>query len=204
MTVKIEFKRRNLIIAIGIILLIVGVLCFYGASRINWDYVTTYNDNMNSQIIHPVGNLSIVQVYWSGNFSQFGYPEWGFSYEYYVRGVGMQPNDVITVNLNTPLGFNKTIYMVFVTEHLSILASAQRFGTLTYQSSGWLYGYVCLVSPTSLVPKDVQNMIVTTQLNHYETPHWFLFGLGVVAVSCAFALEVISTRPNKEKPKLGV
>jgi hypothetical protein len=33
MTVKIEFKRKNLIIAIGILLLIVGVLCFYGARK---------------------------------------------------------------------------------------------------------------------------------------------------------------------------
>lgn len=166
-------KLRKGFLVVGIVLLVMGFFFFYGASRVNWDYVTTHNDS-----------ISLTPPLWSGNFSQFGYPQWGFSYEYYVYSVIMEPNDVITVNLNTLI--TGTIHIVITTwEGEEILTSANEREPLTFTTPSSLLVYVNIVSQNILVSQNVQNVIVTTQLNHYETPQWAFFGVGVVLSSLA-------------------
>lgn len=168
-------RLRKGFLVIGIVLLILGFSFFYWASRVNWHYVTTYNDKMN--LAYP-------------SYAQ-NYPQFGYSYEYYAKpygGVIMQPNDVLIVSYQSyPFSpqANGTFQIVLWEKGLT------NDSMLDHVQSDWI-GYQNeqpneILVDVVFVAQNIQNVTLssTTILNHYETPQWVYFGIGVVLSSLA-------------------
>jgi hypothetical protein len=162
-------RLRKGFLVVGIVLLILGFFFFYLASSVGYDYVTTYNNEIN--LAYPSSQ----------------YPQSG-AYEYYVRNVIMQPNDALTVSYPV---FNGTLQIVLVEQvsdiNNTVLAvsgypSSERF--VYYKNEPQFNGIVVNVY---LVAQNIQNVTLSTTmtLNHYETPQWIYFGAGVVLSSLA-------------------
>jgi hypothetical protein len=161
---------RKAFLIIGIVLLISGFCFFYWASRVNWDYVTTYNDKVN--LAYPS---------YSSEHPQFG------AYEYYARYVIMQPNDVLEVSYPEDIQINGTLNIVLVGLNNNTVLAPSGYPF----SHGFVY-YKNeqpneLVVDVYLIAQKIQNVTVssTTTLNHYETPQWVCFSVGVVLSSLA-------------------
>ena len=129
------------------------------------------------------------------------YANWGYSYQYYVTSVTMQPGDVLTVWSPESVQINETVHVViwepnpFLTINESILTYSDSV-FLTFENSK-PYDYLSV--DVYLVAQNVQNVTlsVTTTLNHYETPQWVYFGIGVALSSLA----VVSIAESLTQPK---
>lgn len=162
-----RFRKGFLII--GIVLLILGLFFFYVASRVNWDYVTTYNDVV--QLAYPT---------FASNYSGLGY-----SYEYFVRYVIVQHDDYLTVSYLEPNHVNGTVHIIMWQ------ASMRYENALGYNDDGFAYftnnqsNYILV--EVGLMTQYVQNATIsmTTILNHYEKPQLVYFGVGAVLSSLA-------------------
>jgi hypothetical protein len=165
-------KLREDYLIVGIVLLILGFFCFYGASRINWDYVTTYNDGVN--LANP--------------YSISEYPQFG-ACEYSAKTLVMQSNDFLTVSYPEDTQINGTIRIVLLRRYslsVTVLASSGypfADAYVYYKSDQPIDFFVDVV----LFAQNIQNVTLSTTmtLNHYETPHWGFFGAGVFLSSLA-------------------
>lgn len=167
-----QSKLRKEFLVVGMVLLILGFFFFYWASRVNWGYVTTHDDAVN--LFYPS------RIYQD--------PQWGQSYEYYVRRLDIQPNDYFTVSYpeSQYSQIGGTIRIVL----RGITADANET-TLTFNGFFMYYTnnppYDFPFFDVYLVASNVQNVTVslTTELDHYETPQWAFFGIGIVFSSLA-------------------
>jgi len=160
------------------VLLILGFFFFYWASRVDWHYVTVYNDEAN--LAYPSRSSE-----YPPEFPQFG------AYEYYAREVDMQPNDVLTVSYPENIQINGTLKILVVLFSEPplvnpVLASSgypYREGFVYYRNNMATNGFVGVY----LIAQNVQNVTLssTTTLSHYGTPQWVYFGIGVVLSSLA-------------------
>jgi hypothetical protein len=168
-------------LVVGIVLLILSFSFFYWASRANWDYVTVHSDTVNLAD----------STYLDDFFSSYGYPQWGNCYDYFVRGgIIMQLNDIIRVSFPES-GLNGTVHLVLMKSFL--WGNTGNYSAVAYSDSGTLVftnnqPYVYHESfDIRLAFENRQNatITVTTQLNHYETPQWVYFGVGILFSSLA-------------------
>jgi hypothetical protein len=186
MTVKIEFKRKNLIIAIGILLLIVGVLLFLFATQINWDYTTTYNGTVDFR-------QSIAVQQDKFNFSGYG-STWFYDYPAIPQVMIMHEGDVLDMTITNET-FNTLTYAYLTPQNsYKVLAFSEYNSPIE-----WTAPTDMNLMPSIAVQNRTVAISASVVLHHYATPNWLLFGLGVVSVSGAFVLAVISTRQRQEK-----
>jgi hypothetical protein len=176
-------RLRKDFLVVGIVFLVMGFFFFYWASRSNWDYVTTHNDAVN--LYYP-----------SRSYHD---PQWGQSYEYYVRRLDIQPNDYFTVNYPesqySQIGGTIRIVLRGITADANETTLAFYNGFFLYYTNNPPYDFP--FADVYLVASNIQNVTIslTTELNHYETPNWALFGIGVVLSSLA----VISISKSKKE-----
>jgi len=161
-------KLRESFLIVGIVLWIVlltfSFISFYAASRANWDYVATNNDEVN--LAYPAYGSE--------------YPQLG-AWEYYVRGVFMQPNDLLTVSAEQ-IQINGTFELAIMgLPNGTLLASSSRFAFYQNDQGNAISVNVCVIA------QNMQNVTLSTltTLNHYETPQWVYFGVGVALSSLA-------------------
>lgn len=165
-------RPRKGFLVIGIVLLLSSFFFFYWASRLDSDYVTFYDDEVN--LAHSMNRI-------------IDYPQFGYSYEYYPKpydGVIMQPNDVLTVSCSNDTQINGTFNIVLWERELTndtLLTYASTFVSYKNEQPNEILVVVYLYA------QNVQNVTLstTTTLNHYETPQWGCFGAGVVLSSLA-------------------
>jgi len=161
-------------LAVGMVLLISSFLFFYWASRVNWDYVTTWN-----------GEVDLAHPWHVRNYSQFGYL-CEYPSPLPAGGVIMQSNDVLTASC---LGWPE----VNISGGFNIALWEKGLYNDTLLDIGFNFAYYKNEQPNEilvdvvLVAQIVQNVTVptTTTLNHYETPQWVYFGVGIVLSSLA-------------------
>lgn len=168
-------KLKKGFLIVGVVLLIMGFFFFYWASRVSWDYVTTYPDDVNLLI------------------SSAGYSyEFGSSREYPVKPYSliMQPDDFLTVSYPLSTFTNGTVCIV-IWETSPASQVLDYSPAHAYSAAGWL-GFKNdqsseIVVSLNLAISNEQNVTVsvTTSLHHYERPHWILFAVGVVLSSLA-------------------
>jgi hypothetical protein len=159
-------RLRKGFLVVGLVLLILSFFFFYGASRVNWDYVTTHNDVVN-----------LASPSYSSEYPQFG------AWEYWVRDVIMQPNDFLTVSYPEDVQISAR-EIVLVGRNASgntLLASGYAEADYTNKQPSEIIVQVCLIA------QNTQNVTFssTTTLNHYEAPQWGYFAIGVVLSSLA-------------------
>jgi hypothetical protein len=164
-----NLSRRGFLV-VGLVLLILSFFFFYWASRVNWDYVSTYEETVN-----------------------VGYPTYVNNYDDYVYPVNlptieMQSGDYLTVECSQ-----------FAPEKSSFIILFERtpFGMVTPTEVGIYPDFLSYTNldTTEVMSVDIgipsnQNVTSTTvsvtlNLNHYETPQWAYFGIGVVLCSLA-------------------
>jgi hypothetical protein len=179
-------RLRKSLLILGIAYLVLGFFFFYWASRVDWDYVSTYNDKVN--LAYP---------------SPSEYPQFG-AYEYYVRNVVMQPNDFLEVLYLENIRFNGTLMTVLVglngSGNNTVLTSSGYAGEAFFAGVAYRNGQPNEIGVTVyLIAQNTQNVTLsgTTMLNHYETPQWGYFGIGVALSSLA----VVSTVESLNQPK---
>jgi hypothetical protein len=155
---------RKSFLIIGIVLLVLGFFFFYLASRVNWDYMTTYKETVD------VGGPALVSDYGFGKC----YP-----YPVDTPTLEMQPNDLLTVQYSY---INETVYIVLF-ENPPSNTTVLNYGTglmwYTSHQNNLVRVILYLAIP---VNQNIQNatLSTTTTLNHFETPQWNFFGFGVV------------------------
>jgi len=173
-------RFRKDFLVIGIVLLVLGFFFFYVASSVGYDYVTTYNNEVN--LAYPSD---------SSEYSQLG------AYEYRAAVVIMQSNDVLTVSYPENSQTNGKLQIVLVEAAVNINGTVLAVSGYTSY-----YGFIYYKNEPSnngtdvngiavdvyLVSQSVQNLTLptTTTLNHYETPQWLYFSIGIVL--CLLAL----------------
>jgi hypothetical protein len=170
-------KLSKVLLAIGIILLVSSFFCFYLSSRFNWDYVTTQEKTVNIGYPSTIKNYGFGDsyVYWvpfSSHLSGFGV------------GIGIQHNDYLTVKCSS-VDSQQTVYAVLVDFEVVKYDKAFSYGlgSLTYTSPSdyeWAGIYLAIPSNQSTTNTTVA---VSFTFNHYETPQWGYFGVGVVLSS---------------------
>jgi len=161
-------------LAVGMVLLISSFLFFYWASRVNWDYVTTWN-----------GEVDLAHPWHVRNYSQFGYL-CEYPSPLPAGGVIMQSNDVLTascpgwpeVNIN-----GEFIIVLWQRGLANDIVLTIAYDSIYYKNEQPNVILVYVVPAA----QERQNVTVpiTMTLNHYETPQWALFGVGVVLSSLA-------------------
>ena len=160
--------------------MVLGFFFFYVASSVGYDYVTTYNNEVN--LAYPSD---------SSEYSQLG------AYEYRAAVVIMQSNDVLTVSYPENSQTNGKLQIVLVEAAVNINGTVLAVSGYTSY-----YGFIYYKNEPSnngtdvngiavdvyLVSQSVQNLTLptTTTLNHYETPQWLYFSIGIVL--CLLAL----------------
>jgi hypothetical protein len=160
-----SLRLRKDFLVVGLILLLSSFFFFYWASRVDWDYVKTYNDTVNLLLptwsnVHPA--------------------------EYYVRDVTMQPNDLITVSYPESTEVKGAIQIVLLSpDNYSVILASSDNGFLSFTNQQ--PAFLSLSFLVCLIVQYIQNatLTITTELNHYETPHWIYFGTGMVLSSLA-------------------
>jgi hypothetical protein len=161
------------------VILVVGFLLFYTASRTNWSYVTAYDETAHfpSSVMYP-------------------FP-FGLAQDYPISPHGtilMQSNDVLSVSLfptsPPPLldPFLRAIYVVLFEGNRIISYGMGGLGFANNSTNSIAVSIHLAENGTGTIPVGIT-------LNHYEAPNWFWFGLGVAAISGAAALAIVSTRP---------
>jgi hypothetical protein len=185
-----QSKLRKGFLVVGMVLLILGFFFFYWASRVNWDYVTTYKETVD------VGSPTIVSNYGFGN-----------CYEYSVHSpiTRMQSSDYLTVEYSSYEVPNPLyIYIVLFdeTNPSNITALSHQYAILTYanhDSSKLVSVSLAIPSNDSSGPIPVR---LTLNLHHDETPQWAYFGIGVVLCSLAIIPIFKSKRQAEIKSSL--
>ena len=163
-------KLRKGFLIVGIVLLIVGFFFFYLASRIDWNYVSR---NQNTVTL-------------DSPISQYKY-DFGEAWEYYgAPSVSMHNNELLTVEINGSV----RIVLWDVSSDLSprVLITVGYGSFAAFRNSeDWRLVRIYLVIPTTENLTSIlgKTFSVTTTLNHYETPQWVAFGIGVVLSSLA-------------------
>jgi len=160
-------KLSKAFLIVGIALLLSSFFLFYLASRINFDFSTTYTDTVN---LREAG--SGIYPYDFGSLQHFPFRP----------TILMEADDYLIVSYDTPP--NGTVYIVLwhYTSHPTVLkyTSSWSFGFLDYKASEQTLVKIYLASqnPDNAIPTRVV-------LHHYERPQWVLFGIGVVTASLA-------------------
>jgi len=186
MTMEIESKHR-ILFAVGMVMLVVGFLLFFTASRINWNYVTTYDETIHfsSSIVYP-------------------FP-FGLLQDYPISPHGtvlMQSNDVLSVSA-FPIYNSTSLLLPFLRGIYIVLFEGDRIMSYRQGSLGFVNNSTNSITVSvHLAENGTDTVSVGITLNHYETPNWLWFGLGVTAVSGAFMLAIVSTRPTQEKASM--
>jgi hypothetical protein len=163
-------KLRKGFLSVGIVLLIMGFFFFYCASRIDYDYVTQ----------------SINTVTLDSPISTYRY-DFGEAREFYgAPSVLMHENDLLIVENNRSI--RTVLWDVSYGTTEKVLTYSEH-GSLAYfkNNQDWRQVRIYLTVPTTenLTSIQTKTVSVTTTLNHYERPHWILFGIGVVLSSLA-------------------
>jgi hypothetical protein len=162
-------QLRKSFLIFGIALLVLGFFFFYWSIRVNWDYVTTYNNE--TSLAHS--------GFSPGNLPQFG------AYQYYAGYVVMQPNDALTVSYPENIQINGTLMTVLVDELTdNVLASS------TYPLSNGFVDYkneqpTFVTVEVYLIAQNTQNVTIstTTTLNHFTQPQLIYFGVSAILLS---------------------
>ena len=177
-------RFRKGFLVIGIVLLILGFLFFYLASRVNWDYVTTYKETVDISLPFMMSD------YGFGN---------SFAFPTSTRNIEMQFNDYLTIECPDVVSVGQirlTVYVVlFGSTSMLQYSKAQVLEYATswvthknYQFNEFVGVYLAI--PANQVPNNItilRDLAVSTTitLHHYETPQWVYFGAGVVLSSLA-------------------
>lgn len=166
-------RLRKGFLVIGIALLVLGVIFFCLASRFDWDYVSTRNNNVN--LSYPL---------YASKSPLFD--AWG----YCGGSLIMQPNDILAVSCSQNLQINGTLKIV-VADGLSVgLSSATNSNVFASFGYPFAEGFVNyenkqpneITVTVLLFAQNIQNVTLytVTTLDHYERPQWVYFGIGVV------------------------
>lgn len=165
-------KFRSGFIVVGIALFAIGLVFFYLASRVDYDYVTKYDDVVNLE-------------YSSGDYPY----TFGTFWHYPAKPdtITMQPHDYLTTGYGN-LQINGTVYIV-----LWNVSSPTPWHVLKYSNESHLDFKNELSNDVNvtvyLAVENKQNLIpITTILNHYERPQWILLGVGAAATSLALVV----------------
>jgi hypothetical protein len=179
-------KLRKSFLLAGIVLLILGFFFFYWASRINWDYVSTYTESVN------VGYPTTVSNYGFGD---------NYVYPVNFPTIEMQSGDYLTIECPSIALTQVVDIILFEREPFALvtptIVSFQIAGFLSYTNLGTtrvMSVYLGIPSNQHLTSTTVS---VTTTLNHYETPQWGYFGIGIVFSSLA----IIPIFKSNSRPK---
>ncbi len=170
-------KLRKSFLIVGIALLVSSFFCFYLSSRFNWDYVTTQERNVN------IGYPSTIKNYGFGDsyVYQLTFHNSGF----FGLGIMIMHNDYLTVKCSS-IDSQQTVYAVLVDfEAVNDTAFSYGLDSLTYKSPSdyeWAGIYLAIPSNQSTTNTTVS---VTFTFNHYETPQWVYFGIGIGLSSLA-------------------
>ena len=168
----------------GIISLVASFFMFYWASRVDWEYITKYQnivqfDESNYAYIrshHDLGELYYQHV-----------PPFGYS------GIHMSSGDYLAISYDTPT--NGTVYIIpynGVGEDDSMLPYTNN-SLLDYQASEGI-----IVVPV-FATDNLDNTLSTTIIfHHYEKPEWGRFAFGIILASLA----VVSVFESKSAVKL--
>jgi hypothetical protein len=164
-------------LVVGLVLLVMGFFFFYLASRVNWDYETMHDYAVN--LSYP--------------FRTYQDSQWGQSYEYYVRRIDMQANDYVAVwypeYQYSQISGTLRIVLIGITPNgteTKLAVSSLPFYLSFYNGSFINYKNYPSddfdFADVYLVTSNTQNVTIslTTELDHYETPQWALFGIGIV------------------------
>jgi len=91
-------RLRKGFLIIGIVFLTLGFFFVYWASRLNWDYVTTYKETVDLALPEHMSDYG------------FGY---SFTFQTYGGVIEMQPNDYLTVGCPSPVSDGQTTLTVY-------------------------------------------------------------------------------------------
>jgi hypothetical protein len=168
-------KLRKGFLIVGVVLLITGFFFFYGASKINFEYTTSYQDTVN--LSHSVAMYN----YDFGNGNQTYYEE----YPAKPYNLHLQRGDHLSASYDVLTRTNGTVYLVlwqsvYNEKVLTHSGYPYSINELHFWAGTdiWVEVYVVSVNRTNIVP-------VTITVYHYEPPQWVLFGGGVVLSSLA-------------------
>jgi hypothetical protein len=193
MTVKIEFKRKNLIIALGIVLLVAGFFFFYWSSKTNWDYRTNYGGTVD---------LSDTTAGWrTYTFGTTNITLCDDNLKPYT--ILLYPDDTLSMSfVQTNVTKNEQWYFILWEglgySNEKVVAYSDASNWLSFRNDGI---YDAFVEPYFGFSNRANGTFTySISVDHYETPHWFWFGLGIGATSSGFVLAIISTRQHQEKP----
>jgi hypothetical protein len=178
-------RLRKDFLVVGLVLLILGFFSFYWASRVNWDYVSTYEETVN------VGYPTYI--------NQYG----DYDYPVNLPTIEMQSGDYLTVECSQFAPLKSSFIILFEKAYVPFaLVTPTEVGIYPDSLSYTNLDATEVISIDIGIPSN-QNVTSTTvsvtlNLNHYETPQWVYFGIGVVL--CSLAMTPIFKSNSKPKP----
>jgi hypothetical protein len=205
---RLTSRLRKGFLIIGIVLLILSFLFFYVASVTNFDYQSVKQYSITPQELLDMGYSN------SYNFTlPDGNVEREEVWEYsmgYAGAVVMHQNDELLVECEygTNLGSSHIIFFgasegeVIVAKSGGISANILSFTSLQPYDVIGIYitvpfdGNVTHLS-NSLSTSGNASVIVT--LDHYSTPNWIYFGVGIVTASLSLIAVFTSRKANHAK-----
>jgi hypothetical protein len=167
-------KLRKGFLIVGIVLLILGFFFFYWASRVNWNYLSAYEESVNVGYPTSVSNID-------GSIRSY--------FIYRVTTIETQSGDYLTVEC-PPVVLGQEVYIILSEGEAHAIATPALVSEGAYSVTYTSCGMTKVIYVDLGIPSD-QNLTGATvsvilNLTHYETPQWILFSFGIITLSGAF------------------
>ena len=178
--------EKNLLIS-AIVLMVSSFIFFYWATKVNFEYVSRYNDtiylNHSSDVSYNFG--AGTQIYYNSAPAM----PWDMH---------LQPGDWLTATYDPSTPTDGTVYIVLwevrpaevVVAHSG--SGVQPLSKLDYGATFemWVDIHLAALNETNVVP-------VTITIQHHEPPNWFLFGAGVFLASLGLVTVFMTKKIGK-------